>query len=52
MSLVANLVVRDLRRAWRSGGLWWPVAFFLLVATLFPFAVGPTPRCWRGSAAV
>ncbi|WP_445190845.1 heme exporter protein CcmB [Sphingomonas sp. Tas61C01] len=41
MSLVASLVARDLRRAWRSGGLWWPIAFFLLVATLFPFAVGP-----------
>lgn len=41
MILVASLVARDLRRAWRSGGLWWPIAFFLLVATLFPFAVGP-----------
>lgn len=41
MTLVASLVARDLRRAWRSGGLWWPIAFFLLVATLFPFAVGP-----------
>ena len=35
------LIVRDLRRAWASGGVLWPVAFFLLVATLFPFAVGP-----------
>ncbi|WP_070157418.1 heme exporter protein CcmB, partial [Sphingobium phenoxybenzoativorans] len=28
-------------QAWRSGGLWLPVAFLLLVAALFPFAVGP-----------
>ena len=32
---------RDLRRAWGSGALWLPVVFFLLVATAFPFAVGP-----------
>jgi len=32
---------RDLRRAWGSGALWLPVLFFLLVATAFPFAVGP-----------
>ena len=38
---VTAIVARDLRRAWAGGGLWWPVAFFLLVATLFPFAVGP-----------
>jgi heme exporter protein B len=41
MSVVASLVARDLRRAWRGGGLWWPIAFFLMTATLFPFAVGP-----------
>ncbi|HEX8421397.1 MAG TPA: heme exporter protein CcmB [Sphingomonas sp.] len=41
MSVVASLVARDLRRVWRSGGLWWPIAFFLLTSTLFPFAVGP-----------
>ncbi|WP_299647866.1 heme exporter protein CcmB [Sphingomonas bacterium] len=35
------LILRDIRRAWSSGGVLWPVAFFLLVATLFPFAVGP-----------
>lgn len=35
------LVTRDLRREWRSGHWWLPVAFFLLIATLFPFAVGP-----------
>src|SRR3546814_17235703 len=27
--------------AWGSGALWLPVVFFLLVATAFPFAVGP-----------
>lgn len=36
-----RLVARDLRRAWASGGVIAPVVFFLLVATLFPFAVGP-----------
>lgn len=41
MSLFARLVCRDLRRAYAGGGVAWPVAFFLLVATLFPFAVGP-----------
>ena len=39
--MLTALVLRDLRRAWASGGVLWPVAFFLLVATLFPFAVGP-----------
>lgn len=38
---LAALVRRDLRRAWIGGGAAWPVAFFLLVACLFPFAVGP-----------
>lgn len=38
---LAALFARDLRRAWGSGSIWLPVAFFLLVATLFPFAVGP-----------
>lgn len=38
---LASLVARDLRRAWIGGGALLPVAFFLLVAILFPFAVGP-----------
>lgn len=38
---LAALFARDLRRAWGSGSIWLPIAFFLLVATLFPFAVGP-----------
>ena len=39
--MLTALVTRDVRRAWASGGVLWPVAFFLLVACLFPFAVGP-----------
>ncbi len=38
------LVWRELRRAWSSGGLVLPIVFFLLVAILFPFAVGPDGR--------
>jgi len=41
MSALARLVARDLRLAWSGGGMVNPVAFFLLVAILFPFAVGP-----------
>ncbi len=43
MSPFWSLVRRDLRLAW-SGGLWLPVAFFLLVAILYPFGVGPDPK--------
>ena len=39
--MMAALIWRDLARAFRSGGIAMPVAFFLLVATLYPFAVGP-----------
>jgi heme exporter protein B len=35
------LVVRELRLAWTGGSALLPPLFFLLVATLFPFAVGP-----------
>ena len=35
-----RLVAREVRRA-LHGGAWLPVAFFLLVATIVPFAVGP-----------
>lgn len=38
------LIWRDLRRAWAGGGALLPVAFFLLVAILFPFAVGSDAR--------
>lgn len=41
MSAVAAIILRELRRSWTSGGLVLPVAFFLLTAILFPFAVGP-----------
>ncbi|WHU01323.1 heme exporter protein CcmB [Sphingomonas sp. NIBR02145] len=41
MSAYAAIVWRELRRAWSTGGLALPVVFFLLVAILFPFAVGP-----------
>lgn len=38
--MLPALVRRDLAREWRSGAWWLPVAFFLLVALLYPFAVG------------
>lgn len=38
--MIGPLVARDLRRAF-AGGAWLPLAFFLLVALLVPFAVGP-----------
>jgi heme exporter protein B len=41
--VIGALIRRDLRRA-IGGGAWLPVAFFLLVATLVPFAVGPDAR--------
>ncbi len=39
--MMAALIRRDLARALRGGGIWLPLAFLLLVAALFPFAVGP-----------
>lgn len=41
--MIGPLVSRDLRRAF-AGSAWLPMAFFLLVATLVPFAVGPDAR--------
>jgi heme exporter protein B len=38
---VIALIRRDLRRSLSSGGATLVIAFFLLVATLFPFAIGP-----------
>ena len=35
------LIRRDLRRSVSSGGATLVIAFFLLVATLVPFAIGP-----------
>ena len=41
MSTFVALIRRDLLNEWRSGSWWLPVAFFMLVATLYPFSVGP-----------
>ena len=41
--MIAALIVRDVRRGF-TGAAWLPIAFFLLVATLIPFAVGPDAR--------
>jgi len=41
--VIAALIVRDVRRGF-TGAAWLPIAFFLLVATLVPFAVGPDAR--------
>lgn len=41
--MIRALVRRELRRG-LSGAAWLPVAFFLLVATIVPFAVGPDAR--------
>jgi heme exporter protein B len=38
--MTGKLIARDTRRA-MAGGAWLPIVFFLLVATLVPFAVGP-----------
>jgi heme exporter protein B len=41
--MIGKLVAREVRRA-LAGSAWLPAAFFLLVATLVPFAVGPDPQ--------
>ena len=41
MSAFASIAWREVRRGWTSGGVLLPVAFFLLVSVIFPFAVGP-----------
>ena len=41
--MITALIARDMRRA-IGGAAWLPVGFFLLVATLVPFAVGPDAR--------
>jgi len=40
--MILPLILRDTHRGLRAAGL--PVAFFLIAATLFPFAVGPDAR--------
>jgi heme exporter protein B len=41
--VIGALIARDLRRGF-TGAAWLPIAFFLLVATLVPFAIGPDAR--------
>ncbi len=41
--MIGRLILREVRRGF-SGPAWLPAAFFLLVATLVPFAVGPDAR--------
>ena len=41
--MIGALIVRDVRRGF-TGAAWLPIAFFLLVATLMPFAIGPDAR--------
>jgi heme exporter protein B len=41
--MMGALIARDVRRGFTRAA-WLPVAFFLLVATLVPFAVGPDAR--------
>jgi len=41
--LIGRLFMRDLRRGF-TGAAWLPIAFFLLVAILVPFAIGPDSR--------
>ena len=41
--MIGALILREMRRG-LHGGAWMPVAFFLLVATIVPFAVGPDAR--------
>src|SRR3546814_15615908 len=44
LNAFSSIALREFRRAWRGGGLWPPIAFFVLVAILFPFAIGPDSR--------
>ena len=38
--MIARLIARDLRRG-STGAAWVPIAFFLLVVAMMPFAIGP-----------
>ena len=38
--MIGRLIMREIRRG-LAGGAWLPIAFFLLVATIVPFAIGP-----------
>jgi len=48
--VIRALIARDVRRS-IGGAAWLPVTFFLVVATLVPFAVGPDPRLLERIAA-
>ncbi|HEX6071960.1 MAG TPA: heme exporter protein CcmB [Sphingomicrobium sp.] len=41
--MMRALIERDVRRGF-TGAAWLPIAFFLLVATLMPFAIGPDAK--------
>jgi heme exporter protein B len=41
--VIGELIGRDVRRGF-AGAAWLPIAFFLLVAALIPFAIGPDAR--------
>jgi len=41
--LIGALIIRDVRRG-LTGAAWLPIAFFVLVAALVPFAIGPDPQ--------
>src|SRR3954463_13442773 len=41
--MTAALIARDVRRGFTRSA-WLPIAFFLLVAALMPFAIGPDAR--------
>lgn len=41
--MIGALIARDIRRGF-TGAAWLPIAFFLLIATLMPFAIGPDAR--------
>ena len=41
--MIGALILRDARRG-LTGAAWLPIAFFLLVAALMPFAIGPDAR--------
>lgn len=43
------IIRRDIGLAWGSGGAWMPVIFLLLVASLFPFAIGPETAMLRAT---
>lgn len=51
MRLCYAFVRRDLMLGWSSGGIALPLIFLLLVASLYPFAVGPDARTLAASGA-